>query len=250
MKRLAAILLICAFSSLLWAQAARETYGASGDTNSGASASLGVQNSSLPPSGAAAPALAAGSLPLKRVVILTSGLAYYEHSGQISGNTSIDLQFRLDAVNDALKTLIVNDPSSSSPSITYQSEQTLIQTLRSLSVDLSDDPGLAQILSRLRGAEVSILAPTAYSGRIIGIEYRAMASTGFSGSVEPWLLLSTNQGMRAFNLRDINSISFSDPVIESDLNRGLDLIAASRNSFSRQLMVNLPGSGARDVTIS
>ncbi|MCL2277424.1 MAG: hypothetical protein FWC21_05940 [Treponema sp.] len=94
------------------------------------------------------------------------------------------------------------------------------------------------------------MAPTVYAGRIIGIEYRAMATTGFSGSLEPWLLLSTSQGMRAFNLRDINSISFGDPVIENDLNRGLDLIAASRNSFSRQLMVNLPGSGSRDVTIS
>ena len=246
MKKLTAVFLLCVFSSCLWAQAMRESGGASGNTNNGTSS---VAQNSVLQSGDSVSS-AAGSLPLKRVVILTSGLAYYEHSGQISGDASIDLQFRLDAVNDALKTLIVNDPASVSPSITYQSEQTLIQTLRSLSVDLSDDPGLAQILSRLRGAEVSILAPTLYAGRIIGIEYRAMATTGFSGSVEPWLLLSTNQGMRTFNLRDINSISFSDPIIENDLNRGLDLIAASRNSFSRQLLVNLPGSGARNVTIS
>jgi len=236
MKRTALFLVVAALTAAqgLWAQAMRD--GAENNTTPSA------VSSTLPP--------ASGAIPLKRVVILTSGLAYYEHSGSVSGNTSIDLQFRIDAVNDALKTLIVNDPASTNPSITYQSEQTLIQTLRSLSVDLSDEPGLAVILSRLRGAEVDILAPTIYTGRITGIEYRAMAASGFSANVEPWLLLTTNQGMRAFNLKDINSISFKDPVIENDLNRGLDLIAASRNSFSRQLLVNLPGSGRRDVTIS
>ena len=188
-------------------------------------------------------------IPLRRVVILTSGLAYYEHSGSISGDASINIPFRLDAVNDALKTLIVSDPSSVNPSVTYQSEQTLFQTLRSLQIDFSDEPGLAQILSRLRGAEVEIASPTPYTGRIAGIEYRPVASS-YMMINEPWLLLSTTAGMRPFNLNEISSVVFKDPAIEQDVNRALDLIAASRNSFSRQLTVNLPGSGGRDVTIS
>jgi hypothetical protein len=193
---------------------------------------------------------AGNPLPLKRVVILTSGLAYYEHSGTVNGEVNIDLPFRLDAVNDALKTLVINDPASANPSITYQSENTLVQTLRSLSVDLSDEPGFAVILSRLRGAEVEISSPTSFTGRIAGIEYRSMGSSGFMETVEPWLLLNTDQGIRPFSIREISSIRFKDSNIEQDLNRALDLIAASRNSFSRQLMVNLPGTGRRDVTIS
>jgi hypothetical protein len=213
MKVKIAFLVLCAIAPCLWAQS--------------------IQN----------------QIPLKRIVILTSGLAYYEHSGRISGDASIDIPFRLDAVNDALKTLIVSDPSSVNPSITYQSEQTLLQTLRSLQVDLSDEPGLAQILTRLRGAEVEIASPTPYTGRIAGIEYRPVASS-YMMINEPWLLLSTTAGMRPFNLNEISSVVFKDPAIEQDVNRALDLIAASRNSFSRQLTVNLPGSGGRDVTIS
>jgi len=189
------------------------------------------------------------SLPLNRVVILTSGLAYYEHSGQINGNVNIDFPFRLDAVNDALKTLIINDPSSANPSVAYQSEQTLYQTLRSLSIDLSDQPNLALILSRLRGVEIEIYSPTLFSGRVVGIEYRTVSS-GFMASNEPWLLLNTSQGLRSFNMSTINSIRFLDPVVEQDLNRALDLIASSRNSFSRLLTVNLPGNDRRDVTVS
>ncbi|MCL2721920.1 MAG: DUF4139 domain-containing protein [Treponema sp.] len=189
------------------------------------------------------------TLPLKRIVILTSGLAYYEHSGTVDGNVSINLPFRLDAVNDALKSLVINDRSTTTPSITYQSENTLVQTLRSLSIDLSDSPDMATILSRLRGSEVEILSPTLYTGRIAGIEYRYLMSLNQMGH-EPILLLSTEQGLRTFSLKDISSIKFIDPVIERDLNRALDLIAASRNSFSRHLTANLPGSGRRDVSIS
>jgi len=214
MKNKVSLFLLCAIASGLWAQTIQEN-----------------------------------QLPLKKVVILTSGLAYYEHSGSLSGNAGLNLQFRLDAVNDALKTLVINDPSSANPSITYQSEQTLLQTLRSLKIDLSDEPGMAVILSRLRGAEVEIAALTAHTGRITGIEYRS----AFSGQYyenEPWLLLSAKEGMKIFNLKEISSINFKDKSIEQDLNRALDLIAESRNSFSRQLMVNLPGSGKRNVSIS
>jgi hypothetical protein len=190
-------------------------------------------------------------IPLKRVVILTSGLSYYEHSGRITGPVNIDLPFRLDAGNDALKTLIINDPASQNPSVNYQSENTLIQTLRSLMIDLSDEPGLATILSKLRGAEVQIVSPTNYTGRIAGIEYRRGEPSMYSSStVEPWLLLSTNEGMKLFNLKEISSIKFTDNAIEQDLNRALDLIAASRNSSSRILKVDLPGTGARDVSLS
>ena len=218
--------MLCVITSGLWAQGMRD----SSTTSSSARESE-------------------GQIPLKRVVILTSGIAYYEHSGSVSGPVRIDLPFRYDAVNDALKSLVINDPSSANPSIIYQSEQTLVQTLRSLKIDLSNNPGLANILERLIGAEVEISSTASFSGRITGIEYRPLMTSNMQ-TIEPWLLLSTQEGMRTFNLREINSIRFIDQAIERDLNRALDLISASRNTSSRQLTLSLPGSGRRDVSIS
>jgi len=221
MKSGMSLFLLCAITAGLWAQGARET----------------------------PPVADENQMPLKRVVILTSGLAYYEHSGAVNGQFNIDLSFRLDAVNDALKTLVINDPSSGNISVNYQSENTLFHTLRSLIIDLSDEPGMAVILSRLRGAEAEIYSPTPFTGRIAGIEYRPSFSNN-SMTNEPWLLLNTNVGMRTFNLKDISTIKFTDNAVEDDLNRALDLISASRNSSSRRLSVNLPGSGRRNVSIS
>ena len=221
MKNKIVLLALFAMTAGLWAQAVRDTAGGE-----------------------------SGQIPLRRIVILTSGLAYYEHSGAINGPVNISLPFRVDAVNDALKSLVVNDPSSANPSVSYQSENTLFQTLRSLKIDLSDSPELAAILSRLKGAEIEIDSPTPLSGRIAGIEYRPLASGAFQVSTEPWLLLNTDQGMKLFNLKEISSIKFKDPAINQDLNRALDLIEASGNSFSRELLLSLPGSGSRRVSLS
>jgi len=226
MKSKIVFFMLCVITSGLWAQGMRD----SSTTSSSARESE-------------------GQIPLKRVVILTSGIAYYEHSGSVSGPVRIDLPFRYDAVNDALKSLVINDPSSANPSIIYQSEQTLVQTLRSLKIDLSNNPGLANILERLIGAEVEISSNASFSGRITGIEYRPLMTSNMQ-TIEPWLLLSTQEGMRPFNLREINSIRFIDQAIERDLNRALDLISASRNTSSRQLTLSLPGSNRRDVSIS
>jgi len=190
------------------------------------------------------------NIPLKKVVILTSGLAYYEHSGSINGQSSVNLPFKLDTVNDALKTLVISDPSSSNPSVTYQSSNTLIQTLRSLNIDLSDMPGIDVILSKLIGAEIEIASTSAYTGRIASIEYRQSISANGMMANEPWLILSTKDGLQSFIIKDITSIKFKDAAIVKDLDRALDLIAASRNLLSRQLLVNLPGNGRRNVSIS
>ncbi|GHV95302.1 hypothetical protein AGMMS50293_16220 [Spirochaetia bacterium] len=234
--KVTAIFLFCVFAGSLGAQAVRDSSAPSGSIVQSTAQSV--------------------SLPLKRIVIFSSGLAYYEHSGTLNGPARLGLPFKTAAINDALKSLVLNDPASANPSVTYQSEQTLIQTLRSLKIDLSDEPDMARILARLRGAEVDIAAPGSVSGRIMGIEFRPVPGSIIMGgeSSEPWLLLSTAQGLKLFNLKEISALSFKDPLINQDLNRALDLITASRNQSSRELLVNLPGNsvggGSRQVSLS
>jgi hypothetical protein len=193
------------------------------------------------------------ALPLTKITIFSSGLAYYEHSGTLNGPTVLVLPFKAEAVNDALKSLVVNDPASSNPLVSYQSEQTLWQTLRSLKIDLSDNPNTARILDRLRGAEVEITASSPVSGRIVGVETEIISHTRNSMLGEVFdnkISLFTDQGLQRFNLSEITSLSFKDPQIAEDLKRALDLIMMSRNSDLRDLTINLPGVGNRKVVVS
>ncbi|MCL2043399.1 MAG: DUF4139 domain-containing protein [Treponema sp.] len=189
----------------------------------------------------------AAELPLTRIAVFSSGIAYFEHSGTLNGPGAINLPFKTNAVNDALMSLVLNDPASANPSVSYQSENTLFQTLRSLRIDISDSPDMANLLGRLRGEEVEISVPTPVSGKILGVEYR---SQEISTTHVPWLSLYTEHGIRSFNFMDITSLTFRDRRLSEDLSRALDLIAASRNFNTRNLTVNLPGSGSRRVSLS
>jgi hypothetical protein len=189
-------------------------------------------------------------LPVTKISIYSSGLAYYEHTGTLNSAAVIRLPFKENAVNDALMSLVLNDPSSTNPVVSYQSPNTLFQTLRSLKIDLSDEADMAGILRRLRGVEVEISAPSPINGKIMGVEYRPRFSPSGLEAGEQWLSLYTEQGIRRINFTDIITIKFKDPAIEADLKRALDLIAASRNNNSRDLTISLPGTGSRKVSLS
>jgi hypothetical protein len=191
------------------------------------------------------------ALPVTKISVYSSGLAYYEHTGALNGPAVIILPLKENAVNDALKSLVLNDPASSNPAVSYQSPYTLFQTLRSLRIDLSDETDMAGILRKLRGMEVELAVPSPVSGKIMGVEYRSrVIPPSGAGINEPWLLLHTEQGIKMFSFSDINAIKFKDPAIEADLNRALDLIAGSRNYDSRDLTISLPGTGSRRVSIN
>ena len=77
-------------------------------------------------------------LQLRRLSLFSSGTGFFEHSGEIAGSVELSVPFNISAINDALKSLVINDPSSS-PSVSYQSEETLSRTLKSLSVKKKAD---------------------------------------------------------------------------------------------------------------
>ncbi|MDR0877825.1 MAG: DUF4139 domain-containing protein, partial [Treponema sp.] len=233
MKKFVLFMLCGSLVSLVFSQSIRDTQQGSSAQNAGTEVSL----------------------PLKRLALFSSGVGYFEHSGLISGSAAapaqLTLPFSMEAVNDALKSLVINDPASLSPSVRYASAQTLYRTLRSLKIDLSGEPGIGQILNGLKGAELEIFAPLSISGRIIGVEFRR---NGFSltgeETVEERLSLLTASGIRVIAIKDISSFSFKDEKINADLHRALDLIMDSRDTESRNLLVTLPGNGSRNIVIS
>ena len=52
---------------------------------------------------------AAAELALKRVLLSTGGVGYFEHEAVIDGNATLELEVRLDQVDDVLKSIVVFD---------------------------------------------------------------------------------------------------------------------------------------------
>src|SRR5437763_292342 len=48
-------------------------------------------------------------LPVRRVVLYKNGVGYFEHTGQVRGNQSLEIDFTSSQLNDVLKSLTVLD---------------------------------------------------------------------------------------------------------------------------------------------
>lgn len=192
-------------------------------------------------------------LAITRIALFSSGVGFFERNGAVSGPASIALPFSAGVIDDALKSLAIADPASASIQVNYPSESTLARTLRSFSVDLTENPDIASILGSLRGVEVDVYAPILISGRIMGVESR-FSMTGGIGGNEPYLSLFTQTGVKTVALKDVSGFSFKDENINADINRALDLIMTSRATDTRILSITLSGEnasgGERKVSLS
>src|SRR5438270_9369697 len=55
------------------------------------------------------PAAQPGSVPVKAVVLFSSGVAYFEHFGKVQGSGSTELRFKTQQINDILKSLVLQE---------------------------------------------------------------------------------------------------------------------------------------------
>src|ERR1700730_9079415 len=49
------------------------------------------------------------SLPIRRVILYSNGVAYFERRGTVTGHAEISLQFKQSQVDDVLKSMVVLD---------------------------------------------------------------------------------------------------------------------------------------------
>src|SRR5690606_6993649 len=51
----------------------------------------------------------AAKAPVKRIVLFTSGVGYFERRGTVDGDAAIELKFNVSNVNDLLKSMVLED---------------------------------------------------------------------------------------------------------------------------------------------
>src|SRR4051794_16211803 len=51
----------------------------------------------------------AAQLPIRRVVLFSSGVAHYLREGKVAGDARVDLQFPVSDINDLIKSMVVRD---------------------------------------------------------------------------------------------------------------------------------------------
>src|SRR5262245_5540545 len=156
-------------------------------------------------------------IPIQRVVMFSSGVAFFEHNGQVEGNAEVELKFNVKDINDLLKSMVLQDEGGGRIStVSYASKDPITRTLGTFSIDLTKNPTLADLLSQIRGEQIEIDAPTKIAGTIVGVEKRQVPA-GKDGAVveQSYLNLLTDDGLRSVSLENVGRIKIANAKLDA-----------------------------------
>ncbi|HZN69973.1 MAG TPA: hypothetical protein VFB66_32155, partial [Tepidisphaeraceae bacterium] len=197
----------------------------------------------------------AQDVPVKVVVLFSSGVGYFEHFGTVRGDGSTELRFKTQQINDILKSLVLQDLDGGKvAAVTYPSQDPVAKTLRSFQVDITSNPTLAELLNQLRGAKVSLTTGAAenLSGTILGVEkkQRPVGKGDDSKPVEVAVLnLLTGGGIRSVTLDEVTNLQIEDPQLRDELQRALSALAQARDQDKKPVSISFRGQGDRRVRL-
>jgi hypothetical protein len=196
------------------------------------------------------------NLPISRVVLFNSGVGYFSRSGEVEGDARVDLSFEEQDVNDLLKSMVLEDFGGGRiAAVSYDSREPIDRTLSSFAINLNGNPTFAGILSQARGERVEVtMQPTAQNqpgkliGGIVGVETQKFPSGNATIDAEV-LNMWCAEGMRTVKLQDIQQLRFSNPVIENEFRRALEVLALNHDSQKKSVSLHFAGDGKRKVQV-
>jgi hypothetical protein len=190
------------------------------------------------------------NLPLKRVVLFSSGVGFFEHSGKVQDNATVEMKFKLTDINDLLKSMVVEDLDGGQIStVTYGSKDPVTKTLKSFSVDLTANPTLGQLLRQVRGERVVLEAPNELSGIIVGVETQKRRLGEHETIDFDVLNLLTDQGLRAVALDSVNRIKLANEQLDAELRKALAVLASAHATDKKSVDLSFLGKGERRVRV-
>src|SRR5215212_3206682 len=189
-------------------------------------------------------------LPIKRVVIFSSGVGYFQHQGNVNGDAALDLKFRVNNINDLLKSMVLEDRGGGQIStVTYGSRDPITKTLQTFSIDLTKAPTLGQLLSQIRGEQIEMDAPNRVVGTIIGVEKRREVNAEKQLVEVEYLNLLTDEGLRRISLDSVGRIKLSNPQLDAELRQALKVLAAGHSTDKKTVTMKFLGKGEREVRV-
>jgi hypothetical protein len=192
----------------------------------------------------------ATDLNVTRVALFSSGVGYFEREAKVADNTTAELKFRTDQINDIIKSMVVQDFGGGKIGvISYASQDPIEKTLRSFGVDLRGKPTLAQLLDQLRGEPVEIEGPRKIAGVIVGVEKAPIIRPDGQTlqQIERLTVQTADAGLQQIELTQIQGLKLRSRKVEDELNKALATLATAHDADKKTVTLSFEGKGERAV---
>ena len=198
----------------------------------------------------ASPALAQ-ELALKRVLLSSGGVGYFEYEADVENDATLKLTVNLDQVDDVLKSLVVYDDKGGVGGLSLPGREPLSQVFKDLPFDQSALGSPAALLNALRGAEVTVGGSRSATGRVVAVNAEPIISPeGRQVGVRNRVTLMTDKGLQQFVLEEAENLQFADAAVREQVQKALAAIASNRAKDARTVELTSKGQGKRTVRVA
>src|SRR2546428_12740115 len=240
MKRTLLLILVSLFSINHFAQTRRP-------------ARASVQRTSVPTPNAQ-------TLPIRRVILYSNGVAYIERRGTVTGHAEVSLSFKQSQVDDVLKSMVVLDLGQGRiGAVSYNSSAPPSARLAEIPFSIQpgtqneNQGGLAGVLTQLQGAHVIVAtASRTAAGSILTVEERkSQIDANKPPAITHALVIASEGGeLMSFDLADVRSVKLVDEGARRDVGELANATASARRRDAKTIVVTSDGSGSREMLVS
>jgi hypothetical protein len=200
------------------------------------------------------------TLPIRRVILYSNGVAYIERRGTVNGHAEISLSFKQSQVDDVLKSMVVLDLGQGRiGAVSYNSSAPPAARMADIPFSISAGSGndlsggLSGVLGQLQGARVVVVtANRTASGSILTVEERKSQIDANKPAVTSHALVIASESgeLISFDLADIRSVKLIDEGARRDVSEFANVSASARRRDAKTIIVTSDGAGSREMLVS
>jgi hypothetical protein len=199
---------------------------------------------------AATPALAA-DLTLKRVMLSSAGVGYFEYEAEVDGSATFGLDVPLDQVDDVLTSLVVFDSTGSVGTVELPGRDNTRAEFGNLPFGPAALNSPVTYLNSLQGVEISVQGPRPVTGRIVHAEHLTETLPGPPPATvqRTRVTLMGEAGLQQFVLEDAESVQVTDPALRARIGSALESLRREASLSVRHITLHSDGTGHRTVRV-
>jgi hypothetical protein len=197
------------------------------------------------------------TLPIRRVILYSNGVAYIERRGTVTGHAEISLSFKQSQVDDVLKSMVVLDLGQGRiGAVSYNSSAPPAARMADIPFSIEagtaigNNGGLAGVLSQLQGARIVVAtANRTATGSILTIEER-QSRIDKDKTTHALVIASEGGELMSFDLAEVRSVKLIDEGTRRDVNEFANASASARRRDAKTIVVSSDGPGSREMLVS
>ena len=191
-------------------------------------------------------------LKVKKVIIFKHGVSYFILEGKQKGSGTFELEFKINEMNDVLKSLFVLDTSEKGyiSSISYDAAIETSQLLKSIMLNIPDTDSFSSLITQIKGAKVFLTVGgevESITGTIMGIEFIEKLNKEGKITEKLLALLKDDDVITKIPFSEISSFEILNEDLKKDLKFFLDTTIAGKKKDAKKIVINCESGGDNRV---